>query len=266
MVAIPGGRFFMGSDDDLPMERPAHHVTLAPYCIDTYEVTTEDYKSCSDRGDCKKAGTTNDWATLSNSERKVLDPLCNARDPVGRGRHPINCVDWDMARIYCYVRGARLPTESEWELAARGPDGRKYPWGDEEPTAKHLNACGKECLEWGKKNRIEEEAMYLDDDGWPTTAPVGSFPEGRSRYGVYDIVGNVWEWTADWYAPYGHEAQTSPKGPPRGAERVIRGGSWNGGYPAWVRPTFRYRDAPDKRSYGIGFRCASDQGSFTASP
>src|SRR5262249_46312457 len=119
--------------------------------------------------------------------------------------------------------------------------------------------CGKECLDWGKRNRVDEEAMYLVDDGWATTAPVGSFPEGRSRYGAEDMVGNVWEWTADWYAPYGPEPQVNPKGPPRGAERVIRGGAWNAAYPAWVRPTFRYRDAPDKRSYAIGFRCAAPQ-------
>jgi formylglycine-generating enzyme required for sulfatase activity/serine/threonine protein kinase len=262
MVPIPGGKFFMGSDDDLPMERPAHNVTLSPYCMDVYEVTTEDYKACSDRGECKRAGTTNDWATITNSDHKVFDPLCTARDPIGRARHPINCVDWDMATTYCHARGARLPTEAEWEFSARSPDGRKYPWGDAEPTAKHLNACGRECVEWGKRNHVEEEAMYSADDGWPTTAPVGSFPEGRSRYGMQDIVGNVWEWTADWYAPYGAEPQVSPKGPPRGAERAIRGGGWNGAYAAWVRPTFRYREAPDKRSYGIGFRCAANQGGY----
>jgi formylglycine-generating enzyme required for sulfatase activity len=98
--------------------------------------------------------------------------------------------------------------------------------------------------------------MYDVDDGFATTAPVGSFPKGASRYGVQDVVGNVWEWVADWYGPYASAEERDPKGPAAGDERVIRGGSWNGSYASWVRPTFRYKDAPTKRSYGIGFRCA----------
>jgi len=109
---------------------------------------------------------------------------------------------------------------------------------------------------WGAKNGVEEKAMYDADDGFPNTAPVGSFPKGASRYGVQDVVGNVWEWVADWYAAYGAEEQKSPSGPPTGTEKVIRGGAWNGSYASWVRPTFRYKDSPTKRSYGIGFRCA----------
>ena len=104
-------------------------------------------------------------------------------------------------------------------------------------------------------------AMYEASDGYANTAPVGSFPAGDSPFGLSDVVGNVWEWTADWYAPYSAAAQTNPKGPDAeadGAGRVIRGGAWNGAYVAWVRPTFRYHDAPTKRSYGIGFRCAAD--------
>jgi formylglycine-generating enzyme required for sulfatase activity len=256
MVSIPGGSFFMGSDDDLPIEKPAHQVTLAPYCIDRYEVTVEAYKACSDAGRCKRAGTTDEWDGIKDSERKVFDPLCNVRDPLGRARHPINCVDWEMADKFCRERGGRLPTEAEWEFAARGPDGRKFPWGDEEPAAGHLNACGKECVAWGRAAGVEEKAMYAADDGFPNTAPVGSFPRGASRYGVEDVVGNVWEWVADWYAEYGKGEQQDPRGPAAGEERVIRGGAWNASYPAWVRPTFRYKDAPTKRSYGIGFRCA----------
>jgi formylglycine-generating enzyme required for sulfatase activity len=124
-----------------------------------------------------------------------------------------------------------------------------------------LNACGKECLAWGAKNGVEETSMYPQDDGWPTTAPVGSFPKGASRFGLMDVVGNVWEWVADWYAPYTAEAVASPVGSPEGTARVIRGGAWNGGYASWVRPTFRYKDAPGKRSYGIGFRCAANAAS-----
>jgi formylglycine-generating enzyme required for sulfatase activity len=258
MVMIPGGKFYMGSDDGLPNERPAHKVALAPFCIDVHEVTTEAYKACSDVGDCKRAPVVNAYEGITDKERKAFDPLCNGNQPIERRKHPINCVDWDMAQVFCSAHGGRLPSEAEWEFAARGPDGRKFPWGDEAPSNRFLNACGPECLAWGQRNHIPLTAMYNTDDGWETTAPVGSFPAGNSRYGLQDVVGNVWEWVNDWYEPYGADAATQPTGPPEGTFRVIRGGAWNGGYDAWVRPTFRYRDAPDKRSYGIGFRCAMD--------
>jgi eukaryotic-like serine/threonine-protein kinase len=256
MIAIPGGSFFMGSDEGQPAEKPAHQVSVAPYCIDEYEVTVAAYKACSDTGRCKRAGTTNEWDGIADKERKAFDPLCNIRDPDGHARHPINCVDWEMSDKFCHEQGGRLPTEAEWEFAARGPDGRKYPWGDDDPGANHLNACGKECVAWGVKNGIELQAMYDVDDGFANTAPVGSFPKGASRYGVKDVVGNVWEWTADWYGDYAKDEAKDPKGPAEGTKRVIRGGAWNGGFASWVRPTFRYKDAPAKRSYGIGFRCA----------
>ncbi|MGO8995749.1 MAG: SUMF1/EgtB/PvdO family nonheme iron enzyme [Polyangiaceae bacterium] len=262
MVTVPGGRFFMGSDDDLPAERPAHHVTLTPYCIDVFEVTTDQYRACTERGDCRRASAMNEWNGVSATEHKVFDSLCNIRDP-GRGRHPINCVDWEMASQYCAAHGARLPTEAEWEFAARSSDGRRYPWGDDAPSPRFLNACGKECLDWGRRNHVDEAAMYQGGDGWPTTAPVGSFPEGRSKYGVQDLVGNVWEWVADYFGPYDGAAHDDPRGPTSGAERVIRGGAWNGAYADWMRPTFRYHDPPETKSYGIGFRCAADQGLYS---
>jgi formylglycine-generating enzyme required for sulfatase activity len=256
MIPIPGGSFFMGSDDGLPLEKPSHQVTLAPYCMDEFEATVAEYKACSDAGRCKRAGTSNDWKAITDKERRVFDPLCNARDPDSHARHPVNCVDWEMADKFCREQAKRLPTEAEWEFSARGPDGRKYPWGDDDPAAGHLNACGRECVAWGLKNGIEQKAMYDADDGFPNTAPVGSFPKGASRYGVQDVVGNVWEWVADRYGDYGKDELKDPKGPADGEERVIRGGAWNGSYPSWVRPTFRYKDTPTKRSYGIGFRCA----------
>ena len=256
MIPIPGGSFFMGSDEGLPFEKPAHQVALEPFCIDEFEVTVDKYRACSEDGRCKRAGTTNDWATITDKDRKAFDPLCNIRDPKARSNHPVNCVDWEMAEKFCREQGGRLPTEAEWEFAARGPDGRKYPWGDDDPAAGHMNACGKECVAWGQKNGVEEKAMYDADDGFPNTAPVGSFPKGASRYGVQDVVGNVWEWVADWYGEYGKDELKDPKGPATGEEKVIRGGAWNGSYASWVRPTFRYKDAPSKRSYGIGFRCA----------
>jgi formylglycine-generating enzyme required for sulfatase activity len=258
MVHIEGGQFFMGSDDDLPQEKPAHNVTLSPYCIDRYEVTTADYLKCSQEGKCKRAGQTNDFDGLDKHGHDIYDPLCNVRDAESKAKHPINCVDWDMADTYCRAQGGRLPTESEWEFAARGPDGRRYPWGDDNPTAGHLNACGSECLAWASKNKVELKAMYENDDGYPNTAPVGTFPKGKSRYGLEDVVGNVWEWVADWSAPYKAESTVDPKGPEKGKTRVIRGGSWNAGEPAWVRPTFRYWNDPKTRSYGVGFRCAAN--------
>jgi len=261
MIEIPGGKFFMGSDEKAEWaerERPAHKVQLAPYCIDRFEVTTAQYKACSDKGDCKRASTENDFEGITDKLHKTFDPLCNIRDPAAMASHPINCVDWQMAVDYCQAAGKRLPTEAEWEFATRGSDGRTYPWGDEVPTAGHLNACGKECLAWSRKRGIfDQEAMYpKEDDGFPTTAPVGSFPKGKSVFGVEDVVGNVWEWTSDWYAPYSTAVETDPKGPSTGKERVIRGGAWNGSQPTWVRPTFRYSDVPTSKSYGIGFRCA----------
>ena len=260
MIWIEGGRFFMGSDDpeDMALERPAHNVTLTPFCIDRYEVTVERYLACSDQGGCKRESRTNeDWDhELSKHERSVYDPLCNIRDPGGKAKHPINCVDWEMADTFCHEQGGRLPTEAEWEFSARGPDGRKYPWGDEPPTAQLLNACGQECVAWGKAHGEELPAMYASDDGFPSTAPVGSFSAGKSRYGVEDVVGNVWEWVADWSEDYTAAPQVDPKGPASGKLKVIRGGGWNGSNIAWVRPSFRYRDIPTKKSHGIGFRCA----------
>lgn len=264
MLRIPGGEFFMGSDekDALDIEKPAHKVKLAPYCIDEFEVSVAQYKKCSDEGGCRRASKENVWPGIKPAQRKIYDPLCNINDPEGKANHPINCVEWDQAREYCETMGARLPTEAEWEFAARGPDGRIYPWGDERPSKDHLNACGKECVAWQKTHPDPDGvlgAMYDEDDGFPNTAPVGSFPKGKSRYGVQDVVGNVWEWVADFYAPYAKSTESTeidPKGPTEGDDRVIRGGAWNGAFPSWVRPAFRYHVAPSSRSYGFGFRCA----------
>jgi formylglycine-generating enzyme required for sulfatase activity len=264
MARIEGGKFFMGSDDKDadPDERPAHQVTLAPYCIDLHEVTAAEYKACSDVGECKRAPVEVEWKDIRPNEKKAFSPLCNFRaatDP-DRGKHPINCVDWDMAATYCVAHKKRLPTEAEWEFATRGPDGRRYPWGDEPPDKTRMNACGTECLAWGKKNGVEMgfrgKGMYADDDGFFATAPVGSFPDGKSRYGLFDVVGNVWEWTSDWDGKYAPDPVVDPTGPKMGERRVVRGGAFNGAMPSWVRPSQRYSDLPSTHSHAYGFRCA----------
>ncbi len=265
MVKIPGGEFFMGSDekDADPSERPAHKVKLAPYCLDEFEVTVARYKACSDRGACKRAGKDNVWPGITAAQQKIYDPLCNINDPAAKADHPINCVDWQQAQDFCAESGGRLPTEAEWEFAARGPDGRIYPWGDDPPSAELLNACGKECVAWAKKHPDPEglpSAMYEEDDGFPNTAPVGRFPRGKSRYGIQDVVGNVWEWVSDWYGEFDPASAAAmaadPKGPASGKDRVIRGGAWNGSKASWVRPSYRFHAAPSARSYGFGVRCA----------
>jgi formylglycine-generating enzyme required for sulfatase activity len=266
MATIAAGQFFQGSDayDALPNEKPAHPVRLAAYCIDRREVTAAQYGACSDIGKCKRADIDVDWPGISDAEHETYSALCT-RDALDKRDHPINCVSWQMADLYCKAQGKRLPTEAEWEYAARGPDGRTYPWGDEEPSAERLNACGAECSAWAKAHHLTLEPLYEADDGFAATAPVGRFPAGRSRYGLDDVVGNVWEWVADWYAPYptsgdptaSAEPRQDPLGPVTGERKVMRGGAWNGSHASWLRPSFRYAQVPGARSHGIGFRCAA---------
>lgn len=259
MVHIKGGDSYMGYDgkDAMDSEKPLHPVKIDPYCIDITEVTVEQYRACTEDGKCPRAATTVEWPGITPKQKKVYAPLCNINSP-GRDKHPINCVDWEMATNFCTRQGKRLPTSAEWEYAVRGPGGRTFPWGDEPPDANHLNACGTECIEWGKKNGVanELEPMHNQDDSFPTTAPVGSFPKGRSRYGLDDVIGNVMEWVHDWDGPYSKEPEVNPRGPEKGDARVIRGGAWNAARMFWVRPSFRFSFPPDTLSHGVGFRCA----------
>jgi formylglycine-generating enzyme required for sulfatase activity len=258
MVKIPAGQFFQGSDakDARDNEKPAHNVTLAGFCMDLYEVTAGEYKACSDAGRCKRAGTDVDWPKITATDKKTYAPLCTFGDPA-RANHPINCVSWELANLYCKANGKRLPTEAEWEYATRGPDGRIYPWGDDPPTEKHLNACGSECVAWGKDHQVALTALYPASDQFATTAPVGQFEAGRSRFGPYDVVGNVWEWVADWDGAYSADPKSNPTGPSEGERKVIRGGAWNGSFASWLRPSFRYAQDPKAQSHGIGFRCVN---------
>jgi formylglycine-generating enzyme required for sulfatase activity/tRNA A-37 threonylcarbamoyl transferase component Bud32 len=258
MITIPMGKMFMGARDLTPDTRPPHEVTVSRFCMDRTEVTTSAYLACVEKGECERPPDKVSFPGVTPDQVKRFSPLCNAGHPE-RGEHPINCVAWTMADTFCKKRGARLPTEAEWEYSARGTEQRKYPWGNQEPGSKYLNACGKECAKWGQANGDKHaSAMYDEDDGFPGTAPVGSFPAGASVFGVVDLAGNVWEWTADWHAPYGADAVADPKGPATGTQRVARGGDFTGLQPDWARPAFRWKTDPEVFNHALGFRCAAD--------
>lgn len=257
MAQIEGGKFFMGTDRDaavLGPARPAHQVEVGPYCIDLHEVTVDQYRECSLAGECKRAFRKSEWPGSEDSES--WNKLCNENYD-DRGTHPINCVTWQQADAYCQWRDARLPSEAEWELAARGSDGRVFPWGDDPPTAEHMNGCGEECQQWRVAEGLDQLSalLYPTSDGFPATAPVGSFAKGRTHWGLDDIAGNVFEWTGDAYLPYpGSDAKPHDDGIPR---RVIRGGAFNSFLADHADPALRFPQAESAHTHGIGFRCAS---------
>ncbi|MCB0194523.1 MAG: SUMF1/EgtB/PvdO family nonheme iron enzyme [Anaerolineae bacterium] len=232
MIFIPAGDFLMGSDSIDPKagddEKPQHLVYLDNFWIDAVETTNRAYQQCVDAGGC----------TIPQIHNGIF-----ADDNL-----PIVGINWNQAAAYCAWTDARLPTEAEWEKAARGVDARIYPWGNEFDGSV-LNYCDTQCVaDWRDFN---------GDDGYRYTAPVGSYVAGASPYGVLDMSGNVWEWTADWYAEdtYAHSDYRNPTGPEAGVQKVIRGGSWL--YPQKsLRVARRHKDVTTSAYDNIGFRCA----------
>ncbi len=245
LLPLPGGDFVMGSDapDANENERPLRPVRVAAFRLDRMEVTVADYELCVRAGRCTPPESHRD-------QRGDFRAACNWRHPEGRRAHPVNCVDFHQASAFCAWAGKRLPTEEEWEYAARGGgEHRAYPWGDQAPAVTRLNACGAECPPNLVAKRFFAVApMYPESDGFPETAPVGRFPAGASKHGALDMAGNLWEWTATIYARY--------DGSGREDKRVLRGGSWGGGDPRTERTTNRFRLAETARAQFLGFRCA----------
>ncbi len=220
-VFVPAGAFEMGSDSGYSDERPVHTVTLDAFWIDRTEVTNAMYALCVNAGACQPPS-----GSISSTRSSYYG---NSQF----GNYPVIFVSWNDAKAYCEWAGRRLPTEAEWEKAARGTDGRIYPWGNASPDSTLLNFYGN-----------------VGD-----TAEVGSYPSGASPYGALDMAGNVSEWVAGWYgAGYYNSRSDNPAGPSSGDYRVLRGGSWFV-EPYFARAAFRGRFGPDDPMFH-GFRCS----------
>ena len=229
MRLVPAGEFTMGSDGDSDSRNPSHNVYLDAFYMDKYEVTNAYYEDCVTAGVCDPPHETKSDFRPSYYGNSQYDNF------------PVIYVDWYMARTYCEEwRGSRLPTEAEWEKAARGTDGRTYPWGE-----------GISC----------DQANY-DGDPDPfnfclgETSEVGSYESGQSPYDLFDMAGNVFEWTSSLYKPYPYNATDGREDLTGNGSRVIRGGAWSEG-PNDQQVFYRSWIGPDLSESAIGFRCAS---------
>lgn len=241
LVFVPGGTFQMGDQRD-PTARFAHDIELDPYFIDRFEVTNLDWEQCVAAGYCKPPASALDY--LGNKYYGEHD----------YENHPVTFVNWSSAEVFCKWRKGRLPTEAEWEMAARwdpkSGETTLYPWGDKFQD-NQANGCDASCP------LSTVHAGF--DDGWAQTSPVGFFRSGASPLGVTDMIGNVAEWVADWYQSdyYTTSSSSNPPGPKTGTRRVVRGGAWGTDLKN-IYATTRSSFLPDAISAGLGFRCVMD--------
>lgn len=245
MVFVPAGEFQMGCDSTNPSEncntweQPLHTVYLDAYYIDKYEVTNAQYAEfLNAEGNQEEGGDT--WLDADDPDVRIHESGVWQVD-AGYEDHPVIKVTWYGARAYCQWQGKRLPTEAEWEKAARGSsDTRVYPWGNDDPDCSRLN--------------------YYDSSAGPCvgdTSQVGSYPTGASPYGAMNMAGNVWEWVNDWYQSdyYDVSPYSNPPGPASGSYKVLRGGGWLIGW-TYVRVAYRNVTSPSLSFDDFGFRCA----------
>jgi len=247
-VYVPAGEFTMGSSDIEAKvtieggraypEIPVHTVYLDGFWIDKYEVTNAQYALCLDAGVCEPLH-------LNSSETRP-EYFGNPEF----ADYPVIWTTWYMARTYCEWAGRRLPTEAEWEKAARGTDARKYPWGNDPVSGELANFCDVNCP------RTTVNPIF--DDGYADTSPVGSFPKGASPYGALDMAGNVWEWTSTLIQPYPYDANDGRENLEVWGERAWRSGPWSNGY-WWMRSAVRYRSIPSYWNVNLGIRCAASE-------
>lgn len=223
MILVPAGEFVMGSDKGDEDEAPAHRVYLNAFYIDKFEVTN---------------GRFAKYVEVIQSEPPW--GFTDKETPVIHAERPVRWVNWMDAMGYCLWLGKRLPTEAEWEKAARGTDERTYPWGNDPPTPVH--------------------AVYgLKEGGAETVSIIGNHNMGQSPYGVQDLAGNLYEWVIDWYADnfYTNSPAINPRGPGEGTAKVQRGGSYIN-TPYRLRSSFRTKGDPTEQDPNVGFRCAHD--------
>jgi formylglycine-generating enzyme required for sulfatase activity len=258
MVYVPEGNFIMGSNDETIDAKPQHTVYLDAYWIDKTDVTNSMFEifinQTGYQTDAEKSRSSYVFNTVTDKWESTLD--ANWKHPQGSNsslanlnEHPVVQVSWNDAQAYCKWADARLPTEAEWEKAARGTDGRKYPWGNQAPTGDLSN--------FADVNLVVSWADKTNNDGYEFTSPVGSYPAGASPYGALDMAGNVSQWVNDWWDPnyYANSPSSNPQGPSSGTQRLKPGGSWYDGQLS-IQSAFRPFDVPGWTDESSGFRCA----------